>query len=125
MPSRLRSLLVTALALVELVLGTVLIFAPEEAAGVLFGSGSVPPVALSLVGAALFGFGMLNWMTRHQPVGGIYGRPAVIANLVHYVVGGLALARAAVMPALWVTAAFYLAGALFYGALLFRSPEPA
>lgn len=123
MPPRVVSIVVAILTLVQFGLGVALIFLPEEvAAGVFPGA---PPVLVSLVGAALFGFGQLNWMTRQSPMGGIYGRPVVMANLVHFVVGGLALARAAVTPTLWGVAAFYLAGAVFYGALLFLSPRAA
>ena len=118
MPSR----VVATIAVVESVLGVALIFFPSEAARLLFPETAAPPVVLSLIGAALFGFGQLNWMTREAPMGGIYGRPVVMANLVHFVVGGLALLRAAETTALWAVAAFYLAGAVFYGALLLRSP---
>lgn len=122
MSARLISTIVTFFALAQLVLGIALIFLPEEIAGLLFADADAPSVLLSLIGAALFGFGQLNWMMRQQPIGGIYGRPVLMANLVHFVVGGLALAKAAATPGLWGAAAFYLAGAVFYGLLLFKSP---
>lgn len=123
MSLRTVSAVVTVLSLLQILLGVVLVFAPQETAAFFFAEGGAPPVLLSLVGAALFGFGQLNWMTRQQPLGGIYGRPVVMANLGHFVVGGLALARAATTPVLWGVATFYLAGAVFYGALLFTSPK--
>ena len=117
------SAIVTVFALVQIALAVLLVFAPAETASVLFAGTEVPPVLLSLVGAALFGFGQLGWMTRQTPLGGIYGRPALMANLGHFVIGGLALARAADTPVLWGAAAFYLVGAVFYGALLFSAPK--
>ncbi len=125
MTGRTVSAVITVLALAQIALGIGLIFAPAEAAGLLFTDAGTPPVLLSLVGAALFGFGQLNWLTRRMPVGGIYGRPVVMANLSHFVVGGLALLRAADTPLLWSLCAFYLTGAVFYGLLLFTSPKAA
>ena len=125
MPARTTSLVITALALVQLALGVALIFLPQETAAVLFAKTGAPPVLVSLVGACLFGFGQLNWMTRHNPIGGLYGRPALMANLTHFFIGGLALARASETPGLWGAAAFYLAGAAFYGLLLVRPPVAA
>lgn len=122
MRARTTFLIVSAIAAAQLVLGVGLIFLPQETAAVLFPEADAPPVLLSLVGAALFGFGQLSWMTRHNPIGGLYGRPALMANLVHFVIGGLALAKVAETPGLWSATAFYLAGAAFYGLLLYRPP---
>jgi hypothetical protein len=59
-------------------------------------------------------------------LGGIYGRPVVLANLVLYFVGGLTLIRALQDPAasraLWLVAAPALGLAVVYGVLLLRGP---
>jgi hypothetical protein len=62
--------------------GLLLTFAPREVLGLL-GSGSVPSVAwlAQILGAAFFGLAFLNWLQRFTLLGGIYGRPLVIANL--------------------------------------------
>lgn len=108
-------------------LGALFVFAPEESAVALTRQ-ETPALAFSLLGAALFGLGMMDWLTRRAPIGGIYGRPVLMANLVHFVIGGLALLRAGLDGVgtgwLWALCAVYLGGAAFYGALLFTSPRP-
>ena len=121
----LTSILSSVIALGLLGLGVVFVFAPEEAGTALAGRGD--PLAFSLLGGALVGLGVANWMTRRQPLGGIYGRPIVAANLAHFVIGGLALLRAVLdgeaAEWAWGLCAFYLAGAALYGVLLFGEPR--
>jgi len=118
------SILSSVIALGLFGLGVVFVFAPEEAGTALTGRGD--PLAFSLLGAALAGLGATNWMTRRQPLGGIYGRPIVLMNLAHFVIGGLALLRVGLDGEAtgwtWVLCAFYLAGAALYGVLLFGEP---
>jgi hypothetical protein len=82
---------------------------------------------VQLLGAALLGFAMLNWMAKAAPAGGIYGRPIVTANLVHFTVGGIALAKLAAvgdLPAAAIAlAAIYVIFALCFGVVMFgRGP---
>jgi hypothetical protein len=82
---------------------------------------------VQLFGAALLGFAMLNWMARGAPAGGIYGRPIVTGNLVHYTVGGIALLKVAsvgAMPAIgMVLTVAYSAFAIGFGMVMFgRGP---
>ena len=125
MPS--RSSISALVALGLLLLGAALVFAPAEAAALVTGRGDAPDLAFSLLGAALVGLGAMNWMARRAPIGGIYGRPVLTANLAHFVIGGLALLRVGLDGAgtgwLWALCAAYLAGAAFYGALLFSGPK--
>lgn len=124
MPARLTSAFSFCMALGLLGLGAVFVFAPAEAGAALTGQGD--PLAFSLLGGAIFGLGMMTWMTRRQPLGGVYGRPVLMANLVHFVIGGLTLLRVGIdgdaTGWLLVLCAFYLAGAVFYGVLLFTQP---
>jgi uncharacterized membrane protein len=91
--------LLTTSALFCFVLALACLFAPAEiakASGSALGSDSASTaLALQLLGAAVFGLAMLNWMTRQTAIGGIYGRPVVIANLVHFNTGFLTLIKAA------------------------------
>lgn len=120
MMSRSVSILLSGIALGLLGLGVAFVFLPEEAAAALTGRGA--PLAFSLLGGALFGLGMMTWMTRHAPIGGIYGRPVLVANLGHFVVGGLALVRLGLDGEAtgwtWALCMFYLVGAVFFGGLL-------
>jgi hypothetical protein len=56
---------------------------------------------------------MLNWMAKGTIIGGIYNRPIAIANLTHFLIGGLALAKLAfnnhkISIILWVMAGIYI-----------------
>ena len=87
--------------------GVVASFLPVEMLGFLDGiaHNRFEATLVQLFGAALLGFAMLNWMAKGAPAGGIYGRPIVIGNLVHYTVGGIALLKVAAlggMPALGI-----------------------
>src|SRR5919107_5264542 len=58
-----------------------------------------------LLGAAWLGVAALNWLQRAAVLGGVYGRPVVLANLALYFVSALSLLRAvadgAAPRALW------------------------
>lgn len=100
--------------------GAVFNFAPAEAAAYLgIGPGALLP--LQLWAGALLGAGALNWMSRGNSVGGIYGRPICVGNLLHFTVGAFVLARlgtAAAAP-LWIACGIYAAFALCFAWLLF------
>ncbi|NNF59643.1 MAG: hypothetical protein HKN04_15510 [Rhodothermaceae bacterium] len=125
MNPRLTTVGVTVFAVLLLGAGAALTFLPEEIGAAVSGS-STPPIVLAVLGAALFGLGLLNWTARQAPIGGIYGRPVLLANLVHFTVGGLALLRVALAEPVgvgfWGVTLVYLAGLVFYGVLLFRGP---
>jgi len=60
------------------VLGAIGLFFPDLVMGdVLSSAASVP---IQLFGGALLAFAFLNWMGRRAILGGVYGRPIVVAN---------------------------------------------
>jgi hypothetical protein len=79
-----------------------------------------------LVGAAWLGLGVLNWVQRAAILGGIYGRPVVLANFVAHAVGALSVARAifgtGASSALWIVFVPIALLAVVYAALLLRGP---
>jgi len=88
-----------------------------------------PPAAAwlgQLLAAAWLGVAALNWLQRAAVLGGIYGRPIVLANLALYFVSALsllrALMRAGTPSALWLAFAPAAVLAAVYGALLLRGP---
>jgi hypothetical protein len=120
--------LLTATAAIYFLAAIALLFAPAEllqAAGEQ-ASGSAVAV-LQLLGSALFGFAMFNWMQRYSAMGGIFGRHLVVANLAHaataaLLLGHLAIDRqlpAALLPAL----AIYSAIAIAFGLKLLLPPR--
>lgn len=123
-PPRISSLLSRASALYLGVLGFALLFAGDELLPRL-----VPafPASASwigqLVAGAWLGAALLDWNGRENLLGGIYGRPQVILNLMLFLVSALALVRAALpMPLVAVLTVPMSLLALAYAAVLFRGP---
>ena len=84
---------------------------------------------LQLLGALYLGFAMLNWMAQGAAIGGIYNRPAALANLAHFFIGGMALAKVLLANpgidyAFYIMGLLYVVFALLFGWILFRSPVP-
>ena len=114
-----------ASAIVLVAGGLAWLFAPDYAFSIL--DLSFPPGAEwfgQLLGAAWLGFAALNWIQRRAILGGVYGRPVVMANLFHYFIGSMVLIKAGQQGAgsVWPLAVPFSALALAYGALLFRGP---
>ena len=107
--------------------GVDLLFAPAETLSA-FGvrADASLAVAAQVMGGLYLGFAMLNWMARRSTIGGIYNRPLVLGNLTHFLVGALALLKAANKipgsPVTWIVVASYSVLAIGFGTLLFRSP---
>ena len=110
--------------------GVLLLFAPDEVMPALLpGASSAAQSLGQCLAAAWLAMAVLNWLQRNVVLGGIYGRPIVLANLTLYFVTAASLARpllAGGMPqSLWVVFAPAAALALVYAALLFRGPFDA
>jgi hypothetical protein len=103
-------------------------FLPQEVLAWLGAHASPPGVTLvQLLGAALIGFGFVNWTAKGSLVGGIYNRPIVLGNLVHFASGALTMARLvpgrASVP-LVAIAAVYVLFAVTFAVALFGDPLP-
>jgi hypothetical protein len=120
-------ILMTASATVMGLTGTVLIFLPNEVAYHFeWDEEQLIPLVLQILGALYFAFAMLNWMTRTNLIGGIYGRPVAMANLVHFLVGGLALIKGTNLDQasllIWAASSIYGLLAISFGAVHFIHP---
>ena len=117
----------TISALVLALGGVALLFAPDVILPAL--APGFPPNAVwlaQLLAAAWLGVAVLDWLQRATLIGGIYGRPMVLANLALYFIGDLAVLRALRTPgaprALWMIAVPATLLAVAYGALMLRGP---
>ena len=117
-------------AAVLLLGGAALLFAPDVLLPALVPG--FPPTAAwigQLLAAAWLGVAALNWLQRGAVLGGIYGRPVVVANLALYFVSAMSLLRAVVggaaPMAAWAALALAAPLATVYGALLLRGPFDA
>jgi hypothetical protein len=116
-----------ASAVVLLLGGLALLFAPDALLPRLVAG--FPPAGAwlgQLLAAAWLGVAALNWTSQRAVLGGIYGRPVVLANAALYFISAASLARAAARgggpAALWALLALAAAFAAAYGWLLLRGP---
>ncbi len=122
--------IMTTASLLLGVSGIVLTFAPD----LIISSLGINPTHVSvllgqIIGGLYFGFAMLNWMTKESLIGGIYNRPVAVANLTHFMIAGLALAKASIsnteLPTLiLIVSVAYVLLAILFGIILFRHPLP-
>jgi hypothetical protein len=76
-------------------LGLIALFLPQELlAHYGFAQDRHAAMFIQVFGGAYLGFAMLNWMARHNLIGGIYSRPVAIGNLSHFMVAALTLLKA-------------------------------
>lgn len=111
---------VGASAICLALLGLAFLFAGVELTSALFAIPVAEPFP-SILGAALLGFASMNWIARHNILGGIYGRAVVAANQTHLTIGAIVLVKFALTQGgsigLWILAALYVAGAALFTAL--------
>jgi ABC-type multidrug transport system permease subunit len=107
-------------------LGILLTFIPEEVAAYI----NLPVQAALLIqflGAAYFGFAMLNWMAKGNLIGGIYSKPVALGNYAHFLVGVLAVGKLAIksngLNHLWIITIIYAIFAVLFGYISFSSPK--
>ncbi len=121
------SRLMTASAFLMAGLGLTATFLPQEVAG-RFGGAPGDPVILLLqaTGGLYLGFAMLNWFARGSILGGIYNRPMVAGNFLHFLVVALALAKAVAagerQGAFIAATLVYAAFACAFGWVMWSSP---
>ncbi len=116
-----------ASALVMGALGLSATFLPQEIAAHLgVSTEGAFPLLIQVLGALYFAFAMQNWTAKDSLIGGIYSRPIVLANLVHFTVGALALAKGAFANptdiAIIIAATIYTLFAIAFGMIFFTSP---
>lgn len=119
-----KSLMIAA-SLVLALVAVALIFASEEwAANFGIESSAALTITAQVLGAFMASFAMLNWMSKGMTLGGIYGRPIVIANLLHFSMNGILFTRLSFTndePILWAAAIISGALALAFARLAFWS----
>ncbi len=121
-----RSLMIAS-ALVMALIGLSLTFAPQEVLHALGNEATGWQLTfLQLSGALYCGFALLNWTAKAVVLGGIYGRPIVIGNLVHFTIGALALIKTrsghSIDPFLWAMIVVYVLFAALFGYVMYTHP---
>jgi len=92
-------------------------------------SNPILPLLVQMMGAMYLGFAMMNWMAKTVLIGGIYARPLAMGNLLHFMIGALALIKFAFsnphLWTIWITAIFYSIFAILFGIVMFTNPLSA
>jgi len=101
-------------------------FLPDEIL-ILLGISKTPltMILLQMIGGLYLGFALLNWFTRSARIGGIYSRPVVLGNMMHFIVVAFALIRQLFEQftiIFGIMAAIYLAFAISFGLVLLSNP---
>jgi len=89
-------ILLTASAIYLGIIGIGLSFLPAEILNILhLKTNQTSALLMQLLGALYLGFGMLNWMAKDSIIGGIYNKPLVTGNLMHFAIGAITLLKIA------------------------------
>lgn len=94
------------------ILGILFTFLPQEAGRFLATASPASAVLfIQLLGAALFAIGLMNYMGRNAILGGIYGKPILLGNMVFHFIAALELIRyvfnSHAIEILWIPAILY------------------
>jgi hypothetical protein len=121
-------LLMTLSAAFMLILGLSGLFMPQEIL-IHFGMAVInfAVLLIQISGSLYVGFAMLNWMSRENVIGGIYGRPVALANFLHFAVVAVTLLKAQLggtmqSHEIWALFGLYSMLALWFGLVLFTHP---
>ena len=122
-------ILMIASAIFYGIIGIGLTFMPEEISEYMgMNINEFSLLILQILGAAYLGFAMINWMTKNNLIGGIYSKPLIIANLVHFLVSSFALIKIigsieSHFKVLLVLTIIYSVFTLSFGLLFIKNPK--
>jgi|ERR1041385_2342882 hypothetical protein len=123
-----RKQIMTSSAFLMAVHGIVFLFVPEfllRAFDLNFSPDAL--IGIQFFGAALIGFGNMNWVGRNSVLGGIYGRAIVTGNCTYNIIGFLTSLRTRLNDFgnsyFWIEVFLYFIFAIAFAMMLFGSPD--
>ena len=83
---------------------------------------------LQILGALYLGFSILNWMSKTNLIGGIYSKPLLIGNLLHFFTASMALIKLTFkvetnLQLIFSYTIIYSLFTLFFGYVFFTNPS--
>ena len=83
---------------------------------------------LQILGALYLGFSILNWMSKTNLIGGIYSKPLLIGNLLHFFTASMALIKLTSkvetnLQLIFSYTIIYSLFTLFFGYVFFTNPS--
>ena len=121
-------ILMTSSAIFLAIIGILFSFLPNEVMEYLnVEPNTITKIFLNILSALFLGFGILNWMAKGTLIGGIYNKPIVIGNLMHFGVGAIALIKVVfnnqTRPEIIISlTAVYLVFAILFAYVFFVNP---
>lgn len=85
--------ILTSYAILMAIAGIGVLFLGDEVTALLNIQSS--PLINALLAALFFGFATTNWHSKNLTIGGVYGRPLVLGNLSHTLIGSISLIKIA------------------------------
>ena len=104
-------------------------FFPNEIAGLLINDDNyIFILILQILGALYLGFSILNWMSKTNLIGGIYSKPLLIGNLLHFFTASMALIKLTSkvetnLQLIFSYTIIYSLFTLFFGYVFFTNPS--
>ena len=104
-------------------------FFPNEIAGLLINDDNyIFILILQILGALYLGFSILNWMSKTNLIGGIYSKPLLIGNLLHFFTASMALIKLTFkvetnLQLIFSYTIIYSLFTLFFGYVFFTNPS--
>ena len=104
-------------------------FFPNEIADLLINDDNyIFILILQILGALYLGFSILNWMSKASLIGGIYNKPILIGNLLHFFTASMALIKLAFkvetnLQLIFSYTIIYSLFTLFFGYVFFTNPS--
>ncbi len=106
--------------------GLVLLFAPELLGSLVASTSNLGSLVSQVLGAAWLGLAALDWFSRGSMIGGVYGRPIVLANFGHFFITAASILKSGMrfgLPAeVWAIGGVAAVFALLFGLRLYSSP---
>jgi len=94
MNSKIRKIVMIVSIVYFIIFGLLLTFMPQEIAHFFLNEKpSILILTFQLLGALYLGFGIMNYFKKNSLIGGIYNRPLVFGNFLHFLVGAFALIK--------------------------------
>ena len=83
---------------------------------------------LQILGALYLGFSILNWMSKTNLIGGVYSKPLLIGNLLHFFTASMALIKLTSkvetnLQLIFSYTIIYSLFTLFFGYVFFTNPS--
>ena len=104
-------------------------FFPNEIAGLLINDDNyIFILILQILGALYLGFSILNWMSKASLIGGIYNKPILIGNLLHFFTASMTLIKLTFkaetnLQLIFSYTIIYSLFTLFFGYVFFTNPS--